>query len=129
MSGRAQRQRSDGTGEQDLKRLFDAARQTDADTVPAFESLWQASPLRGQRRLSALRLAAAVGLIATLAVGLARWTWNGVPPAPGEIATVAIDWQGPTDFLLEIDGELLSTLPAIGEPPSLPGTDQLAPEE
>ncbi len=106
-----------------LKRLFDDARRADAAAAPAFDRLWQPAGKRRRRRLTPLRLAAAAGLLAAAVLGLTLMTWNGAPPAPAQAETVRIDWQGPTDFLLEIDGELLSTLPAIGIPPSLPGAD------
>ena len=113
--------RATGTDDRDLRQLFETARRADASRIPAFDRLAQTSPSRRRRPLTPLRLAAAGAL--TAALGLVLWTWPSPPPAPVQIATVRIDWLGPTDFLLDIDGELLSTLPAVGLPPSLVGAD------
>ncbi len=110
-------------GDSDLRRLFDAARRSDASQAPAFGRLWATASGHRQRRFTPLRLTVAAGLLATAGLGLALLSWNGAPtPRPG-VETVRIDWQAPTDFLLQIDGELLSTVPAIGMPPSLPGAN------
>ncbi len=112
----------------DLRRLFAAARRADASRAPAFDRLWpsgrRSHAERGwRRRLPDLRLAAATGGLAVVILGLALWPWASTPAPPAQAVTVSIDWQGPTDFLLDIDGELLSTLPTIGVPPALPGAD------
>ncbi len=107
----------------DLRRLFEAARRADASRVPAFDHLCQTARIRRRQRLPLLRLATAAGGLAVAILGLFLWNWNGAPATPVQAVTVRIDWQAPTDFLLEIDGELLSTLPAVGIPPSLPGTN------
>jgi hypothetical protein len=100
----------------DLRARFAALRRQDAARTPGFTQVLQRTRRAFITRTSVLAATACL-LIAVIAVSLIWISQNRSPPAPPNAAPSLADWRAPTDFLLNIPGQvLLRTVPRIGEP-------------
>lgn len=103
--------------DRDLRGWFAAQRREEQEAAPPFRRVWAAA--RAQRRpRPRVRFA-----IAAVALALVALLWlrpdTGRAPEPGTSPSIA-QWRSPTDFLLATPGrELLSTVPALGDPATL----------
>ena len=66
--------------DRDLRQLFAAARQAEKARTPAFDRLWETAPGRRRPPATPLRLAAAAGAVATLALVFALLPRPSEPP-------------------------------------------------
>jgi hypothetical protein len=98
-----------GSGDDDLRRLFDEARRADEEKAPPFRIVLGRPGSRARVERIPLGILAAAAAILAFAVSLALF--RPEPPAPIRIA----DWRSPTDFLLAPPYPDL-----FGSPPSLP---------
>ena len=112
----------------DLERAFEALRREEADTAPDFgtmvararHGLGETEPGPGLLRAGGGLLVAASLVAAVVLTVVPR----GPRPAPPSLTSIE-HWVAPTDFLLQTPGlEVLSTVPRIGGPPSLPGSEE-----
>ena len=106
------------TDDNDLRALFDAMQQEDAQQAPAFEPFWDeavARAARQRRRVGWMRYAAA----AVLLVGLAFTAIFSLQRRPAMSIT---EWQSPTAGLLQLstpalDARALPTSALLNPPP------------
>ena len=100
--------------DRELRRWFAAQRREDLEAAPPFRRVWAAARAKRPPRTRA-RLAVAAVALALLSL---LWLRPDTRPAPepGMSGSIA-QWRSPTDFLLATPGwELLSTVPALGDP-------------
>ncbi len=96
----------------ELRRWFTALRREEAQAAPPFRRVWAAARA-GRRPRRRVRFAVAAVALALLAL---LWLRPGPAPESGTSPSIA-QWRSPTRFLLATPGrELLSTVPALGDP-------------
>ncbi len=107
----------------DLRSLFQAARQADEASAPAFDKVRHRVPTRdenpGRRgRVLLAAVAAVVGVVGLALILFKPREPDGAASGDATVGRKAVslsEWEGPTDFLLKTPGqEFLESTPRIG---------------